>query len=205
MGAAVLFAALSLAGCGDNTDGHREIFAQALQAYEAQHLDQAEDLFAKLSTSSVYQPGAGIMQAKCLFYLNRSSEAQSLLESLVDDYPANAAIHHWLGRIYLRDSKNLEGAAREFQKAIELDETPFESQYYLARIYEQQGQIKDALLEYNRAVSARERFDKIHHALADLYGRVGMDERARRERRNIPPGSPFYQKDSKPKKDEDKE
>lgn len=187
--------------CNQGGEEQKQIFTQALQAYEARRLENAANLFEKLGNSNKYQPGAGIMRAKSLFYLDRVAEARAVLEDLNGDYPANAAVHHWLGRIYVRQNEDPRKAAEHFRRSIELDETPFESQYYLGRIYEEQGQVKEALLEYNRAVASKRRFDKIHYSLADLYDRVGMKDRAIQERREMTPGATFD--DGQPEVEED--
>lgn len=81
----------------------------------------------------------------------------------------------------LQEGKTKE-AKQELEYILETEETFFDAHYYLAKIYEKEGMLKEALVEYNRAKMIKIGFDKIHRDLGKLYDVAGLHEKAALEK-----------------------
>lgn len=167
--------------CGGNSEQALELYTQGKKAYAERKLDAAAQLFTQaIAADGDFVPGR-IMLGKTHFYAGEFEKAEAVLKDLAADHPGNATAHFWLGRLYLTMEGRVADAQRHLQQTVQLDENHFNAHFYLAKTYEQQNKVKEALIEYNRATVIKRDFDKIHRALADLYRRSGFPERAVRE------------------------
>jgi len=157
--------------------------------YTAQKLEEAiQEYDQSLSRDSTLFP-ARLMKGKAYFFLGKKELAQTTFEDAVKDFPGNPACHYWLGRIYLMDDARLKDAETNLRLATEYDDSQFNAHYYLAKIYEKQGKVREALVEYNRARLIKTGFDKIHRELGNLYLKAGLQDRAREEFAQVPQGA----------------
>ena len=178
-----LFAILALftANCGGDSERALELYTQAKEAYAKRDLESATTLFTQaVEADANFVPGH-IMLGKTHFYAGELTKAEEVLTGLIDKHPGNATAHYWLGRLYLTMEGRAADARVHLQKTIQLDENHFNAHFYLAKTYELEDNVKDALIQYNRATVIKRDFDKIHRALADLYRRSGFPDRAARE------------------------
>lgn len=156
-----LASSLAASGC-KNRDEAMDHLKKGNAHYTAQKLEEAiKEYDQSLSRDSTLFP-ARLMKGKAYFFLGKKDQAQSTFEDAVKDFPGNPACHYWLGRIYLLDDSRLKDAEANLRLATEYDDSQFNAHYYLAKIYEKQGKVREALVEYNRARLIKSGFDKIH-------------------------------------------
>lgn len=184
----VVLAAAAGTSC-KNRDQGMEHLKKGNAHYAAQKLEEAiKEYDESLAKDSTLFP-ARLMKGKAYFFLGKKDEAQRTFEQAAKDFPGSPACHYWLGRIYLLDETKLKEAESNLRIATEYDDSQFNAHYYLGKIYEKQGKVREALVEYNRARLIKSGFDKIHRELGNLYQKAGLQDRAREEFAQLPQGA----------------
>ncbi len=180
--ACLLGASASTSTCarGDSAKS-LEHFRKGKLAYGQRKLALAAGEFAKAAEADGTLLAARIMRGKAEFYQGKFKEAAGTFEGVHDDFPGNAAAHYWLGRTYLQIAGKNKEARKHLLKAVSFNDSYFNAHYYLGVLYERDGKIKEALIEYRRATLIKKDFDRIHRRLAGLYKRAGFPERAAAE------------------------
>jgi len=167
-------------GCNSNEQA-LEVFSQGKLEYAKKNLVGAAELFEEsISHDSDFLP-AYIMLGKSYYFNGEFEKAEKTFKKSIEKFPGNSTSRFWLGRIYLLDDSKLADAKNEFNMILQGDDTYFEAHYYLAKLYEKEGKIKEALLEYNKAKLIKQGFEKIHRDLGKLYERSGFKDRAEEE------------------------
>ncbi|MBM9592390.1 hypothetical protein JWG41_18245 [Leptospira sp. 201903075] len=124
---------------------------------------------------------AYIMLGKTLYYMGDFNGSLEILKKAKGKFPENPSIDFWISKNYLVVESDLTKAKEHLLNILELDNLHFEAYYHLAKISEREGNIKEALLYYNKAKMIKKSFDKIHKDLGNLYLKAGMIERANEE------------------------
>ena len=133
---------------------------------------------------------AGINEARLDVALQRArfEEAASLAKQLLIGNPSSAKYHFNLGLAYSQ-MLNHPDAARQanqsFQRTMELAPQWFQPHAELARLYQNQGDLKQAAAEYERALQIDPRVPGVVYNLALLWRRAG-DPRAAILQRKLP-------------------
>ncbi|TGL17930.1 hypothetical protein EHQ46_15860 [Leptospira yanagawae] len=122
-----------------------------------------------------------IMLGKTLYYLGDFQGSLDILRKAKSKFPENPTIDFWISKNYLVVETDLSKAKEHLLNILELDDLHFEAYYYLAKINEKEGNIKEALLYYNKAKMIKKSFEKVHKDLGNLYLKAGMIERANEE------------------------
>ncbi|PJZ57618.1 tetratricopeptide repeat protein [Leptospira barantonii] len=153
-------------------------YKEGIQAYSERNLKTAIEKFESASKKDKKLISSRIMLGKSYYYSGRFEDAKKTFEEIVEDFPGNSNAHSWLGRILLNEGNKKEEAKQHLVYATQSDDSQVDALYYLGKAYEQEGKIKEALLEYHKALEIKRKFDKIHRDLADLYRKAGLEERA---------------------------
>ncbi|MBW0433644.1 tetratricopeptide repeat protein [Leptospira yasudae] len=153
-------------------------YKEGIQAYSERNLKTAIEKFEQASKEDKEMISSRIMLGKSYYYSGRFDDARKVFEKVVDDFPGNSNAHSWLGRILLNEDAKREEAKRHLVYATQSDDSQVDALYYLGKAYEQEGKIKEALLEYHKALEIKRKFDKIHRDLSELYRKAGLEERA---------------------------
>lgn len=124
---------------------------------------------------------AYIMLGKTLYYLGDFKGSLEILNEGKRKFPENPTLDFWISKNYLVVEADLNKAKEHLLNILELDDLHFEAYYYLAKINEKEGNIKEALLYYNKAKMIKKSFEKVHKDLGNLYLKAGMIERANEE------------------------
>jgi len=185
----LLFALLvgHIFGCGSPEEA-LELFQKGKKEYLKKNLNKAELLFKQTLEKDSRLLSAHIMLGKTYFYMKKYGEAEKAFARGIEKFPGNSAVHYWLARIYLLDSKKSSQAKSLLMKTILLNEYNFHAHHLLAKMYEREGKIKEALIEYNRAKLIKKGFDQIHRDLGQLYKQAGFPRRAEDEFKQISSG-----------------
>ncbi len=92
--------------------------------------------------------------------------------------------YNHLGTFYSQQG-DLNGAFREFKKALELEPYRAEAHFNLANVQMKRGNTEAALRGYREAIRLNPFYDSAHFALAQLYEREGKNDSARGKYREI--------------------
>lgn len=104
----------------------------------------------------------------------------TLMQTMVKDAPNSAFAHYSLGIGY--DSLgNLENAAKQFEKAIQIQPDYFEAHNNLGIVYDQLGRTEDALREYQNVLKSDPENIRVRNNLGILYEKKGDLDSALRE------------------------
>ncbi|WP_241547788.1 tetratricopeptide repeat protein [Leptospira stimsonii] len=159
-------------------------YKEGVQAYSERNLKTAIEKFELASKEDKKLISSRIMLGKSYYYSGRFEDAKKVFEDVVSDFPGNSNAHSWLGRILLNEGTKKEEAKQHLVYATQSDDSQVDALYYLGKAYEQEGKIKEALLEYHKALEIKRKFDKIHRDLAELYRKAGLEERASEQTQN---------------------
>lgn len=155
-----------------------ELFSNGKLEYSKKNLGKAIELFEEsIGKDSNFLPGY-IMLGKSHYFNGDFEKAEKIFTKSVEKFPGNSTSRFWLARIYLLDDTKLHEAKNQLDLILQGDDAYFEAHYYLGKLYEKEGKIKEALIEYNKAKLIKQGFEKIHRDLGKLYEKAGFKERA---------------------------
>lgn len=120
---------------------------------------------------------ATIHYAKALRKLDRTEEAETLLNGYLKSHSDNAEIFGELG-LALRASSQEEKAITTFRRAIQLDPKQFTSQISLADLLRKQGKNNEALDHYRAAIALKPSDVAALNSLATLLKELGQHDEA---------------------------
>lgn len=177
----LLIFTFSLFGCKNRSPEQAlENYSKGKLEYEKRKLAEAATFFeSAIDFDSNLLPGY-IMLGKTHYFNGDFKKSEEILMKGLTKFPGNATCHFWLARIFIANDED-DKALAHLNSILEADDTYFEANYYLAKLLEKQGKVKDALIQYNRAKFIKYGFDKIHRDLSSLYLKAGFKERAERE------------------------
>lgn len=101
-------------------------------------------------------------------------------EQRVEAQPDSADLRNDFGNL-LAERGFIEDAVRQYEKAIELDESHFLAAYNLGLLWEAAGKPNRAISAYRKSISRKPGFPSSHFHLGRLYERRGWDELAVKE------------------------
>jgi tetratricopeptide (TPR) repeat protein len=175
-----LFIFLFSQNCGDSKNSE-ENYKLGLIEYNKKNLEKAETFFNEALDKDKENIALYIVLGKTYYFMGKFEESINVLKSGLDKFPENSTLNFWLARNYMLYKKHEDEAYMLFVRILEIDDSHFESYYYLGKLQESKGQIKEALINYNRAKLIKYNFDKIHKDLGNLYDKSGLKDRAKEE------------------------
>ena len=81
---------------------------------------------------------------------------------------------NWIGKILIQYPEKLEESKEYFLKSIQFDDNQIDSYFYLGRIAENKGDLKSALLYYNKGIEISKKSDKIFKSIKSIYDKAGV-------------------------------
>lgn len=143
-------------------------------------LEAAEAIFHRLaaSYSAFYQ--SRFMDAKALYLLRRSGEAERTLEELVKDYPRYHEAGIWLARIEVERGE-FDLADKRLSELLSYDSLDPRLLYLMAEVRRRRGNLNESITYLKKAASYEEEMARVHLDLGRLYYRFGLDVKARTE------------------------
>jgi tetratricopeptide (TPR) repeat protein len=113
------------------------------------------------------------------FYRNRVwRDNFTLFSETAEKVPDSPRVRGGLGLAY-QQMDRLPEAAREFERAIELNPRLVDAHFSLAYVYEKSGRTEEAIAAYERVVRLDPGFRDVYFNLAGLYVKKGRLEAAR--------------------------
>jgi len=123
------------------------------------------------------------------YYRNEFKQAVDFFTKALKDEPTlgesdRRAARYYLTQTYIQSAEklagagDLEGAARDYERASEVSPEFPDIRFNLGRTYEALGRTDDAIDEYRRAIASNASYDHAHTALAFCLMRAGRDEAA---------------------------
>ncbi|MBN1912807.1 MAG: tetratricopeptide repeat protein [Candidatus Omnitrophica bacterium] len=103
---------------------------------------------------------------------------ESIWRATVKSSPLSPKAHNNMGDVYSREG-NLEGAAREFTRAIELKGDYADAYHNLGHTYQIAGKLDQAIYNYKKAVSFNPRLYQSYRNLAVIYLKRGQPARVK--------------------------
>ncbi|WP_078123761.1 tetratricopeptide repeat protein [Leptospira alexanderi] len=173
---------VTLNACGKDEQSKLETFQKGKKEYTSRNLEKAAEFFRQVVSEDKEFLPAQIMLGKSLFFLGKMEESEEVFQKGLTRFPGNSTIRFWIARIHMLQEGKTNEAKQELEYILETEETFFDAHYYLAKIYEKEGMLKEALIEYNRAKMIKIGFDKIHRDLGKLYDVAGLHEKAALEK-----------------------
>jgi tetratricopeptide (TPR) repeat protein len=187
---------------GDLTKFGKQIEAYARQrSFYLANIKPSVQSDEKSYASRTLPPGESLaLRGDFYLHTNRMAEAKAALEAAVKEDPTLAAAHESLGTYYFRQH-DIEDAARELERATELDSKSFLTYYYSAMLNLQQARAMpdawpkaEASLE--KAIALNPSFAPAYANLATLYSLRKEDQEkaltAARRATELEPGTLTY-------------
>lgn len=101
----------------------------------------------------------------------------SIWRVTVKTSPLSPRAHNNMGDVYSQEG-NLEKAAQEFMKAIELKPNYADAQHNLAYTYQKMGKIEEATINYKRALNINPSLYQSYQNLGVIYFNLGQKQKA---------------------------
>ncbi|TGL64329.1 hypothetical protein EHQ64_02420 [Leptospira sarikeiensis] len=171
---------ISMTSCSSKEESLK-YYSIGLKAYSEKNLKIAIENFEKAIDQDKKNISARNMLGKSYYYSQRFEDSKKVFDDIVDDFPGNASAHVWSARILMYENPTPEKVKEAKEKllyAIQLDDANPDAHYHLAKLYEYEGNVVNALLEYNSALKLGSQISRIHKDLATLYKKAGMEDRA---------------------------
>jgi tetratricopeptide (TPR) repeat protein len=155
----------------------RQYSAQGIAAIEQGNVAEAESLFAKAIESCPTDAEARRRYAEALWKRGDAAAAMGQLEEAARLAPDNTLLAIRMGEIYLSLDR-WENAARAADRAVASDHQNVQAWSLRARAMQAGGNHRQALSDWQRALSLDPRNAYLLEELAQAYRRVGQPERA---------------------------
>ncbi|MCT8335686.1 tetratricopeptide repeat protein [Leptospira sp. 85282-16] len=170
----LLFALLFLVLNCKNREDAVSSYAKGVDFYAKKSLEKALVEFSNAVKADSSFVSARLMKGKTEYYLGKHENATETFQDILDDFPGNASSLTWLGKIYMLDSSKRDDAKQKLSQAIQLDDNQIDAHYYLGKLFEQEGNVKDALIQYSHGIEIAKRSDKIKRDLNEIYRNAGL-------------------------------
>ena len=144
---------------------------KAMQAQQANHLDEARDLYQQVLDSEPHNPdachGMGLLCAQ----QKQFQKALPWFEQAVQHAPNSPGFHNNLGNTY-KALGQLEQAQKHYQEALKLKSPYPEALNNLGRLFYQQGQLRKAVEYLQKAVREDPNAVDAHYNLANCFAQT---------------------------------
>ncbi|TGN19793.1 tetratricopeptide repeat protein [Leptospira idonii] len=150
-------------------------YAKGIEYYSKKKLEKAIIEFSEAASADSSFLPPRLMKGKSEYYLGKYEDALKTFQTIESDYPGNAASLTWIGKIYMLSSDKRTEAKKYLTLAVQYDDNQIDSHYYLGKLFEQEGNVKDALIQYNHGIEISKRVDKIKRDLVEIYKNAGLD------------------------------
>ncbi|MBM9547853.1 tetratricopeptide repeat protein [Leptospira sp. 201903074] len=157
-----------------NREDAISLYAKGVDFYSKKSLEKALVEFSGAVKADNSFVSARLMKGKTEYYLGKHENAAETFQDILDDFPGNATSLTWLGKIYMLDSSKRDDAKQKLSLAIQLDDNQIDAHYYLGKLFEQEGNVKDALIQYSHGIEIAKRSDKIKRDLNEIYRNAGL-------------------------------
>ncbi len=165
-------------------DQASRLFAQAVQAHQANRLEEAESLYRQVVA---LDPG----QAEAWSYLGVVSQQKGAGAEAIEAFgravalrPGSADFVNNLGIAYLKQ-ENFEAAGRQFEKAIALNPWLAQAHYNLGLVLRKQKKPMKAMACFRQAIALVPKYGNAYLSLGNLLTDYGMYDEAAAEFRNL--------------------
>ncbi len=126
-------------------------------------------------------PGALTLRGLALQYLGSTQEGTESLQKAVEANPDDFEAHLGLGARLSAD-RDLPGARRHLERALQLRPDSNLARYEMARLERTEGNIEAAVRDFEQVVKADPKWAQPHIELSALYFRLNRPEDGERER-----------------------
>jgi protein O-GlcNAc transferase len=155
-----------------------DIFAQALQQFDAGNLAQAEQLCRQLVTIEPRHGDAWNLLGVIAYRGQQYAQAIEYMQAAVAAHPQAANFHLNLG-VYWKCAGNIPAAIASYQQAIQLNPHDANAHFNLGNLYRQQRQAAEALACYQRALQLDPNAPHVLNNLGNAWRDAGKHEQAK--------------------------
>ena len=150
-------------------------------ALRMDEFERARDYGAEAARLNPQLPGVDTLRGTVLSYLGDPEGAAVLLKKAVEDDPKDFEAHLTLGAV-LHTGRDLDGARRHLQRALQLKPNSNLARYEWARLERTEGHVEAAVLDLEKVIHADPAWAQPHVELAALYFRLNRQEDGEKER-----------------------
>lgn len=147
----------------------------------AQQVEDADQTLVRLLKVEPRHADALKLRGDTQYLLGNEAEAERLFRASSEAAPKSAEPHYALGRLFYHQTQ-LQQAAAEFRRAIELDPAHYRAYDNLGLTYDALNDIRAAMQSYEKALALVHKthptYDTVFANLADLLHRQGDFERS---------------------------
>lgn len=140
------------------------VLSQAIQAHQANDLDQAERLYGEVLDLQMGQPDALHFLGVLSHQRGRSDEAVSLIESALKITPRHPDAHNNLGNVH-KECGRLAEAERCYRRALDCGPGHYAALSNLAVVLEAQERLDDAFEAYSRLLELSPSYAHGHYRM----------------------------------------
>ena len=184
-----LLVTVLLLGCSRNNESAQVIGPEAVGHYQRgrthyskEEFSEAEEAFKTALEVSPRFANAAYMLGKVYFFQGRLDEAEARFkDALSQGRPGHVGGYLWLSRIYSLDEEKTEEAKKMIEEALQLAPENGRIYYELGRLYELEGDLRNALLHYELGMALEADYAALHFRAGELYEKIGLSDRARKE------------------------
>lgn len=170
----LMFLFLIFPNCGLSVQEIEDKFNDGIKNYSEKNLDKAIVNFTEVVDADGDYLPARIMLGKSLYYKGDYEKALKIFYKIDDDFSGNSLAKNWIGKILIQYPEKLEESKEYFLKSIQFDDNQIDSYFYLGRIAENKGDLKSALLYYNKGIEISKKSDKIFKSIKSIYDKAGV-------------------------------
>lgn len=182
----VVFVLLFLTLNCKNREDAISSYSKGVDFYSKKSLEKALAEFSNAVKADSSFVSARLMKGKTEYYLGKHENATETFQDLLDDFPGNATSLTWLGKIYMLDSSKRDDAKQKLSLAIQFDDNQIDAHYYLGKLFEQEGNVKDALIQYSHGIEIAKRSEKIQRDLNEIYRNAGLNTATPEAKTSVP-------------------
>jgi predicted Zn-dependent protease len=160
-------------------DVEKDLF-QANQEFLDKKFDSALELTEKVMKShSEYLPAA-VLKGKILFYTKKHKEAVEVFSKILKAEPGHQGALLWLARIAVLDKKTQADAERYLLHGLNNHPEDFVLHYELAKLYNNAGNLRQAMVEYQKALMMEDELTSVYRNYEALLVQHKLSDRANR-------------------------
>jgi len=150
-------------------------------ALKLDEFERARDFAEAAMKLNPALPGVLTLRGTVLQYVGDNAGAIASLRKAIDADPNDFEAHLNLGGI-LNTERDLEGARRHIERALQLDPASIVGRYEKARVERSEGRLEESVRDFEAVVKAKPDWAQPHIELSALYFRLNRPEDGEREK-----------------------
>jgi tetratricopeptide (TPR) repeat protein len=163
--------------CSSRKGEAERLYVQAVDLYAGRQFDKALPAVKK----ALYYDGsffqASLLEAKILYFQDKTDAAEKLLRRLIKKEPAYTEARLWLIRIYIQ-SQSYKKAGKMLDHELALNPADWRIYHLYSLLAARQGSLDKRLAMEKKAEEMLQDSDKVYIELSDIWLKLGVRETA---------------------------